>query len=293
MLKTICEEENAGLFISTHYTSVEGIPSIMPVYDMIPEKTGSDLSTPTWVAKHLAIHRASAFFCMSQFTRKDLLEVFPDIDPASAVVTYSGVDHATFKRTAGDELSTLRNSLNLDRPYFILPSGRAANKNMPMFFEAMRTLPSKTGFKALVTGEFAEADLGGIATGCEIITSKLSNDELRTAYSGALAVVYTFSYEGFGLPILEAMACECPVICSPWGAIPEVGGSAVMYVKDAENLANALIEIQRPETRDMLIAAGNEQMRKFRWDTMAGQLQDVCEQVLRATEERITSSPQP
>jgi glycosyltransferase involved in cell wall biosynthesis len=89
------------------------------------------------------------------------------------------------------------------------------------------------------------------------------------------------------------MACECPVICSPWGAIPEVGGSAVMYVKDAENLANALIEIQRPETRDMLIAAGNEQMRKFRWDTMAGQLQDVCEQVLRATEERITSSPQP
>jgi glycosyltransferase involved in cell wall biosynthesis len=64
-------------------------------------------------------------------------------------------------------------------------------------------------------------------------------------------------------------------------------------VKDAENLANALIEIQRPETRDMLIAAGNEQMRKFRWDTMAGQLQDVCEQVLRATEERITSSPQP
>ena len=55
----------------------------------------------------------------------------------------------------------------------------------------------------------------------------------------------------------------------------------------------ALIEIQRPETRDMLIAAGNEQMRKFRWDTMAGQLQNVREQVLRATEERITSSPQP
>jgi glycosyltransferase involved in cell wall biosynthesis len=64
-------------------------------------------------------------------------------------------------------------------------------------------------------------------------------------------------------------------------------------VKDAENLTNALIEIQRPETREMLIAAGNEQMQKFRWDTMAGQIKDVCEQVLRATGRRITSSPQP
>jgi glycosyltransferase involved in cell wall biosynthesis len=59
-----------------------------------------------------------------------------------------------------------------------------------------------------------------------------------------------------------------------------------MYVNDARSLANAMVEIQRPGTREMLIAAGYEQIEKFRWDTMAGQIQDVCEQVIRATQGR-------
>lgn len=291
MLKTICEEENAGLFISTHYTSIEGIPSLMPVYDMIPEKTGFDLSAPAWVAKHRAIRRASAFFCISQSTRKDLLEVFPDIDAASTVVTYCGVDRDKFKPSERNDQRSLSKSLNLDRPYFILPGGRLPHKNTKMFFEAIQKLPTQHGFKVLVTGDFTETDLEGLTTGCEILTAKLSDDELRAAYSGALATVYPSSYEGFALPVLEAMACECPVICSPWTSLPEVGGSAVMYIKDAETLANALIEIQRPETRQILIAAGNEQVLKFRWNTMAGQIQDICEQVLRATDGRNQMNP--
>jgi glycosyltransferase involved in cell wall biosynthesis len=176
--------------------------------------------------------------------------------------------------------------LNLDRPYFILVGGKAGYKNAQMFFEAMRTLHTQHGFKVLVTGNFSPSEIRGLETGCEIVTATLTNEELNAAYSGALALVYPSKYEGFGLPLLEAMACGCPAITTPWTSLPEVGGSAVMYVNDARSLANAMVEIQRPGTREMLIAAGYEQIEKFRWDTMAGQIQDVCEQVIRATQGR-------
>jgi glycosyltransferase involved in cell wall biosynthesis len=286
LLETICAEEKAALFVSTYYTSIETVPSVMPVYDLIPEKMGFDLTEADWVAKHLAIKRASAFCCISHSTRNDLLELFPDIDPASAVVTHCGLDRRIFKPAPAAEVMSLCQRLNLDRPYFILVGGKAGYKNAQMFFEAMRTLPTQHGFKVLVTGSFSTSEIKGLETGCEIVTATLTNEELNAAYSGALALVYPSKYEGFGLPLIEAMACGCPAITTPWTSLPEVGGSAVMYVNDARSLANAMVEIQRPGTREMLIAAGYEQIEKFRWDTMAGQIQDVCEQVIRATQGR-------
>ena len=287
MLTQICQQENAALFISSYYTSVEGIPSVMPVYDMIPEKTGLfNLNDPDWQAKHLAIKRASAFFCISESTRQDLLEVFPDIIPASAVVTLCGIDRSKFKPSDRDDLLALCKQLNLDRPYFVLPGGNVAYKNVKMFFEAIKTLPTQHGFKVVAPGAFSERELEDLATGCEIVNVGLTDDQLRAAYTGALALVYPSLYEGFGLPILEAMSCGCPVITTPWTSIPEVGGGAAMYVRDAKSLADALIEIQRPETREQLIAAGYERVERFKWDTMAAQIQDVCEQVMRVTEGR-------
>lgn len=283
MLKAICEQEDAALFISTYYTSVEGIPSVMPVYDMIPEKTGMDLNGADWKAKHLAINRAAAFVCISHSTRADLLELFPDIDPASAVVTHCGLDRAMFKPASGEEILAVCQRYNLDKPYFVLVGGKAGYKNATMFFEAMQKLPSQHGFKVLVTGSFHESELQGLQTGCEIVIARLSNEELCAAYSGALALVYPSKYEGFGLPVLEAMACGCPVITTRFSSLPEVGGAAVMYASDAPTLADAMIEVQKPTTRAMLIGAGFEQVGKFRWDTMAAQVQDVCEQVIRAT----------
>jgi glycosyltransferase involved in cell wall biosynthesis len=288
MLQAICKEEDAALFISTYYTSVEGVPSIMPVYDMIPEKTGMDLTSADWKAKHLAIQRAAAFFCISHSTRSDLLELFPDINPASSVVTHCGIDREMFKPAPAEEILKVCQRYNLDKPYFVLVGGKAGYKNATMFFEAMKKLPSQHGFKVLVTGSFHESELNGLRTGCEIVIARLSNEELCAAYSGALALVYPSKYEGFGLPVLEAMACGCPVITTRYSSLPEVGGAAVMYASDAPSLADAMIEVQKPTTRAMLQGAGFEQAGKFRWDTMAAQVQDVCEQVIRATSGDVT-----
>lgn len=291
-LEQICREENAELFISTtSQTYVSTVPSIVPVYEMMPEKTGRDLSQPEWVAKHRAIRGASAILCVSQATRKDLLELFPGVNPANVVVTQCGIDRGVFKQAPWDEVVALCQLYNLDRPYFMLVGGNFGNKNAELFFEAINKIPTQHGFKVLVTGPEQSKEFQEVRTGCQVVSVNLTDDQLRAAYTGALALVYPSKHEGLGLPILEAMACGCPVLSSPWGALPEIGGSAAMYVSDAHSLANAMADIQRPGARKMLEAAGYQHVGKFGWDSMAGQISSLCEVVLRSVQERKAQCP--
>jgi hypothetical protein len=100
---------------------------------------------------------------------------------------------------------------------------------------------------------------------------------LRLAYAGAVALVYPSKYEGFGLPVLEAISCGCPVITCPNASIPEVAGEAALYVndEDVEGLTDALCEVQKPKVRNSLIAAGLEQAKKFSWSKMAKTVSSV------------------
>jgi hypothetical protein len=100
---------------------------------------------------------------------------------------------------------------------------------------------------------------------------QLSDEELRAAYSGAVALVYPSIYEGFGLPVLEAITCGCPVITCPNASIPEVAGEAALYVNDDDvnGMANALCDIQKPDVRNSLTVAGLEQAKNFSWSNMA------------------------
>jgi glycosyltransferase involved in cell wall biosynthesis len=99
----------------------------------------------------------------------------------------------------------------------------------------------------------------------------LNDDELQAAYSGAIALAYPSRYEGFGLPVLEAMACSCPAITCRNSSIPEVGGEAVVYVDpdSVEQMHQALLEVQQPAVRQRLVALGLAQAQQFSWTQMA------------------------
>jgi glycosyltransferase involved in cell wall biosynthesis/SAM-dependent methyltransferase len=272
MLQQVCDREGADLFISTYYTTPLSTPSAFMAYDMIPEVVGADFTEPMWREKHHGLQQASAYITISENTARDLVRFFPDIDPESVTVAHCGVKN-TFSPASSEEIDRFKTRYGIAKPYFILVGLGVGYKNAILFFQAFSKLFSKQGFELVGTGSggLLDPQLRTYTSGVAIHMLQLSDEELRAAYSGAVGLVYPSKYEGFGLPVLEAMACGCPVITCPNASIPEVAGKAALYVKDddVEGLAEALCDVQKPNVRQALITAGLEQAKKFSWAKMA------------------------
>ncbi|WP_084739148.1 glycosyltransferase [Chroococcidiopsis thermalis] len=272
MLQQICDEEGADLFISTYYTTPISTPSVFMVYDMIPEVMGWDLNHPMWREKQYAIQHASAYMAISANTAHDLATCFPQIDSQSVTVALCGVQKS-FTPASKGEIDRFTNKYGISKPYFLVVGGGAGYKNSLLFFKAFAKLSSKQGFDIVCTGSnsLSEMEFREYTAGSTVHVLQLSDEELSVAYSGAIALVYPSKYEGFGLPVLEAIACGCPVITCANGAIPEVAGESALYVndEDVDGLANALCDVQKPSIRNSLIAAGFQQAQKFSWSKMA------------------------
>nr|WP_198288365.1 glycosyltransferase [Chamaesiphon minutus] len=282
MLQQVCNDLNVELFISTYYTTPLETPSVFMGYDMIPEVLGTDLNQPMWQEKRRGIEHASAYLTISEHTAKDLLELYPDIDPSTVTVSHCGVQ-PVFKTRSTESIDEFRHKYEITKPYFILiGSVLDGYKNGILFWQGFSQLDRSDEFDIICTGAAGlNADeLKQYAPNSRILHLCLDDDELSMAYAGAIALVYPSKYEGFGLPIVEAMASGCPVITCPNASIPEVGGEAVIYVfdDDIDGMAEALCEVQKPQLRAALIVAGLEQAKQFSWSKMG----DIVKNVLIA-----------
>ncbi|WP_333468680.1 O-linked N-acetylglucosamine transferase family protein [Microcoleus sp. herbarium12] len=298
MLQQMCDRENADLFVSTYYTTPLSTRSAFVAYDMIPEVTGADLNNPMWREKHRAIRQASSYIAISQSTARDLVKFFPEISPQSITVARCGIQKH-FYPSSLPEITAFKTGRGIEKPYFLIVGERLGfngYKNTIAFFQALSKLSSKLGFDVVCTsGQPAlEPILQQYTAGLNVHLLYLGDDELRAAYSGAIALVFPSKYEGFGLPILEAMACGCPVITSPNSSIPEVGGEAAFYVSenDVNALGNALLDVQKPDIRNSLIAAGLGQCRKFSWSSMAKDVNLALMQAASSQQQIAAKSPE-
>jgi glycosyltransferase involved in cell wall biosynthesis len=271
MLQRTVDGIGASLFASTYYTSVHHTKTLQVVYDMIPEVLGWNVTTePAWIEKHHAFNQADYFICISENTRRDLHRFFPSIEEHASQSIYLGVDKGSFYPPRTDRVVEFHHRYGISRPYFLLVGSGDGYKNSRMLFDALSTLSSWHGFEVVMAtrGPVSSAFRGFVENGSLKILP-LSDDELNVAYGGALAFVYPSLYEGFGLPILEAMACDCPVISNDKASLPEVGGDAVLYANTVEQLAGALCEVQKPEVQRRLVRAGNERIKSFTWENTA------------------------
>ena len=277
-LQRVCDEEQASLFVSTYYTTPLATPSVMLVYDMIPERLGLDMSDVVWEEKHAAIEHASAYACISESTRHDLFDLAPAAAGKPAVVVLLGVDDHFFSANDADA-AAFRRAFDVDRPYFVVVGDRRGvdgYKNVSLLFRALRDWPDAAAYEIVCVGgaEEVEPELVRLAPGVRARRFALTDDELRGAYRGAVALVFPSRYEGFGLPVAEAMAAGCPVITTPRSSLPEVGGDAVVYVDpdDGAALRGAFDEVLEPTRRAELIEAGRERAKAFTWTAAASAL---------------------
>jgi glycosyltransferase involved in cell wall biosynthesis len=211
---------------------------------------------------------------VSHFSRGELAGTL-GIDPAEIAVTLEGHEHAL--SPAPD--ATILDRLNLQAGRFLLGVGSAnPNKNFPTLLKAFsllrEALPAGSKPTLVVVGGGDARIFGaepGALTGV-VRTGYLTDGELRALYEAAAAFVFPSTYEGFGLPPLEAMALGCPVICSTAASLPEVVGDAALLVDpyDAPAMARAMRILLTEDTeRQDLITRGRAQAARFPWEATA------------------------
>jgi glycosyltransferase involved in cell wall biosynthesis len=285
MLQEVCEELGAELFLSTYYTTPTETPSIFVGHDMIPEILGADLSLPMWREKHYAIEHAISYIVVSESTKNDLSRIC-NIEPEKIVVAHNGVSDIFRPSSAVDGIA-FRHKYGIINPYFIIGSTHGY-KNIGLFIEAFALLPLKTGIDIVCTGGNVLSDeMRSKLLSTRIHYLQLSDQELSVAYSQALALVYPSRYEGFGMPILEAMACHCPVITCANSSLTEVGGESPIYVDENNilEMAQALCNIMKPNVRINAIEAGIYQAHHFSWEKMANLIEL---EIMKATSARFS-----
>ena len=156
-----------------------------------------------------------------------------------------------------------------------LPPARGY-KNAELFFKAAHKWERITEFDIVVIGgaPHFEKELSAAAPNLRPILIRATEEELAAAYLGATALIYPSKYEGFGLPVAEAMKCGCPVITSNTSSLPEVGGPAPIYIdpENVDSLISALEQVASGAGVEAMIEAGLREAERFSWDTLANAL---------------------
>jgi glycosyltransferase involved in cell wall biosynthesis len=210
--------------------------------------------------------RALRLVTVSEFSRGELVELL-GVDAERFAVVPGGVDE---RFTPDADPAAARRALGLERPYVLAVASQTARKNLAALGPAARALAGE-GVDVVVAGghrpQFArEAGLRGLR-----LLGHVDDAVLPGLYAGATAFALPSRYEGFGLPVLEAMACGVPVVAAAAGALPETaGGAALLAEPDGEAFAAALAGLLRDgDERERLRAAGLRRAAGFSWDRTA------------------------
>jgi len=263
-------------------------------YDRFPEEY------PNRVAKGyyrfmfpIALRKSKRIIAISESTKRDLIELHK-ISPEKISVIYQGVD-SRFYQDMSNEKNSMLKPLYVDGDFALFVGLTRPRKNVDRLVRAFaKVLPSlKTGAKLVLAGKIDTRflDVRRLAERLNISDSVVqlgfvSENQLLALYKTACCFVFPSLYEGFGLPVLEAMAAGTPVITSRVSSLPEVAGDAALLVNpyDVDEIAEAMYKLFTDASfRDKLRQKGKERSKQFTWRKCAQKTLKVYEEVLHGT----------
>jgi mannosyltransferase len=235
---------------------------VVTVHDFTYERYRTGLARFVHSRQKLAsILRADAVLCVSESTRRDVIEFCPGVETEKLHVIHLGVDGETFyQESAGPS--------NANEQTVLFVGQRGGYKRFDLAVEAVRQSPRL--YLGIVGPKLTYAErallLAQLGNRWQEF-GPVSTSDLRRLYSSAFAFIFPSDYEGFGLPILEAMACGCPVVAAALSSLPEVGGNAAHYAasQTGESYASALSTLNFGAVREDAIRRGIERVAQFDW----------------------------
>jgi glycosyltransferase involved in cell wall biosynthesis len=271
------------------------IPYAVTVHDLVAFRPEARAQRRSGLIERLTLkrtlRRAGGILTVSEATKRDISERFGSSLPP-ITVTPEAADGRFFRSFTADELTAVRRKFGLPDEFILITGTIEPRKNHRTLFAAHAALPEelRRAHPLVVAGkrgwESAEiwselSDL--VARGEAFYLDYVDEADLPGLYAVATVFAYPSLYEGFGLPILEAMAAGTAVITSKISSLPEVGGTAVRYVNpmDTSDLTETLIDLLTDEAaRRRLVTDGIVRAKTFSWDRTARQTVDALRQIV-------------
>lgn len=237
---------------------------VITVHDLIPEKYYKG-NYPGMRDRAKYIRMADGIIAISENTKNDLLEIYPDLLDKELTV----IGHGNSMRVPDTDVN-----IELPHKYILFVGYRTEYKNGIVVFKAFEKIAGAYPDIQLLCvggGKFSEEEEKyfkehDLTT--RVLQLSLSDEQLYVAYQKAICFVFPSIQEGFGLPILEAFSCRCPVVLSNASCFPEIAGDAALYFEysDSIGLQHCIqLLLENKECRQRLISEGKERLKQYTW----------------------------
>ena len=274
--------------------------SVVTVHDLNFRAFGSQMQIARKVALELfvrqSILRASRVIAVSEFVRQEILAVF-HLESHRVSVTHEAVGSRYRSRIARERADAVLSQYGLVRPYIIAFSSQSPNKNIQGLMDAFSLVKNCHHLPhQLVLVGYPPRTVRvppKLSAGSYLFTGYVADHVLKGLLQEAELLVFPSFYEGFGLPVLEAMAVGVPVVCSSKASLPEVAGEAAVFF-DPWSVSDMAEKIRRvamdAATRADLVEKGFRNLDRFSWERTAAETVDVYASVCKKTQHTTASS---
>lgn len=294
---TLASLQRVDLVFSPHCTSLyvgKLAPSVVTIHDVIPLLGHWGLPRISQILRFFlwwSAKTSRAIITVSHYSKMDLLNAYK-LSESKVVVIYNGYDKTLFNTVApGPELQPLLKQLGAARPYILHHGTIKPNKNLTRLVQAFQLLLQRNrnlDLDLVLAGPFGWEYEDVLAAahqgpGKVIFTGALSDDDLALLVKGARLAVFPSLYEGFCLPMVEAMACGVPTIASNTSCLPEISGGLLRYFdpQSVEEMVNCMEQALESESlRRELVEKGRARAEYFDWQRCAEETLAVLKQQL-------------